>query len=81
MMYALIGGKVEINVLQLVSAHRSKDGNEWTLRLTDDKEFTVSKTEYNEIRTLLNALSGSSGVPPLPVGYQITLTGTATPPV
>lgn len=79
MMFPIIGSRTEINVLQIVSAHEDKGGDEWVLRMTDDKQFTVSKGEYHAIRELLN-MPGAGCVPGFPAGYQITLTGTAMPP-
>lgn len=81
-MYAIDGGKTEINVNQIVSAHKEKGGDEWKLFMTDDKTYTVPKSDYTAIRALVGAGSGGglppAPPPPLPV-YTIVLNGTASP--
>lgn len=69
-----IDGKTEINVAQLVSAHKSKDGEHWTLYLTDDKSYEVTKHQYAKIRM---AHAGVPQTVPVPVAFNIQLQGTA----
>jgi hypothetical protein len=72
MMYP-VDGKTEINVSQIVSAHKSKDGETWTLYMTDDKTYIVTKHQYTEIRD-----SGVVGPTPItaPLTFNVSLTGT-----
>ena len=53
-MFPIEGGKVEINPQQIVSAHKDKDGDTWTLFMNDDKMYVVNKGEYAAIRELVN---------------------------
>jgi hypothetical protein len=57
-LFELDGGKTLINVDQIVTAHKGKNGDEWTLYLTDDKMYVVSKGEMAAIRAL------QGGTPP-----------------
>lgn len=80
-MYAIDGGKTEINVNQIVAAHKEKGGDEWKLFMTDDKTYLVPKHEYAEIRALVGLGAGGSlpPAPPPPLAYTLTLNGTAVP--
>lgn len=53
-MFPINGGKVEINPSQIVAAHHDKGGDTWTLYLNDDKMYVVSKSEYVQLRELVN---------------------------
>lgn len=78
-MYAIQGGKVEINPTQIVSAHKEKGGDEWRLFMTDDKTFVVTKHEYSELK-LLSCGGGSTPTPiTLPPHFTISLQGTVDP--
>jgi hypothetical protein len=61
-LFELDGGKTLINVEQIVTAHKAKSGDEWTLYMTDDKTYTVTKHEMVLIRGLEDDGSGG-GVP------------------
>ena len=49
-----IDGKTEINPLQVVVATEDKGGATWTIQLTDDKQFQISRSQYFELRKLVN---------------------------
>ena len=50
MMFKIGSGKTEINLLQIVSAHRDKNGDHWEIQMTDNKTFSVTKGEYAQLR-------------------------------
>ena len=54
MMFPIQGGKVEINPNQIVSAHKDKGGDTWDIYMTDNKLFTINKSEYLELREQVN---------------------------
>ena len=49
--FPINGGKVYINPMQVVSAERSKDGESYTIYMTDDKTFTLTKGDFNALKT------------------------------
>jgi len=56
-MFPIGSGKSEINPLQVVASEKSKDGESWTVYMTDDKQFTLTKGEYAELRKLTNGMT------------------------
>ena len=54
MMFPIGSGKTEINLAQIVSSQRAKGGETWTLYMTDDKTYVVTKGEYAKLRKRVN---------------------------